>query len=126
MYNKVTLIGYLGKDAQSFPTSKGGQIIKLNLATSKNKKVDDEWVEHTSWHSVVLFGKMAEKYGNLQKGQGVMIEGELSYNKYEKDGETKYSTDIVANLVVLVEKKESKSIKQQKPTEIDLDDEIPF
>jgi single-strand DNA-binding protein len=69
---------------------------------------------------------MAEKYCHLQKGQGVMIEGELSYNKYEKDGETKYSTDIVANLVVLVEKKESKSIKQQKPTEIDLDDEIPF
>ena len=98
--NKVILIGNLGKDPEV-----NGSVTKLTIATSDSykDKQTGENVEKTEWHRVVLFsrlGEIAAQY--LKKGSKVYIEGRLQTSSYAKNGETRYSTDIIAaNLQML-------------------------
>jgi single-strand DNA-binding protein len=100
--NKAILIGNLGGD----PKIRSGQndflVTKFNLATSERWRDRDtgELQERTEWHQVAAFGKLAEiceKY--LSKGKKVCVEGRLQTSKYEKDGITRYSTEIIASNV---------------------------
>lgn len=102
MYQKLILIGNLGKDVELKTTDSGAVIGKFSLATSK--KVKGESV--SSWHNIIVFNKTAElcaKY--IGKGSKVMIEGEISYRTYEKDGEKKYFTEIIGNNVQFLDSK---------------------
>jgi single-strand DNA-binding protein len=103
--NKVILIGNLGKD----PEVNGG-VTKLTIATSDSykDKQTGENVEKTEWHRVVLFsrlGEIAAQY--LKKGSKVYIEGRLQTSSYEKDGEKKYSVDIIAANLQMLDGKSS-------------------
>jgi single-strand DNA-binding protein len=100
--NKVMLIGNLGRDPEIRYSQQGLAVVKLAVATS------DEWTdknsgqkqEKTEWHRVVVFGKQGEnceKY--LSKGSKVYVEGRLQTSSYEKEGQTHYSTDIIASTV---------------------------
>jgi Single-strand binding protein family len=77
--NKVTLKGYLGKDAESFATKQQKTFIVLSLATKSGykDKQKEEWVNHTEWHRIVAFGTPAGYAKDLKKGDYVEIEGEL-------------------------------------------------
>jgi single-strand DNA-binding protein len=88
--NKVILVGRLGRD----PEMRSG-VCKLSVATDYKPR-DGE--PKTEWHRVTCFGKtaeLAEKY--LAKGRQVYIEGRLQTSSYEKDGEKRYSTEIVVH-----------------------------
>lgn len=100
--NKVMLLGYLGEDAE-LHAFEGGAVLKLRLATSERyQDRSGQWQERTEWHSVSVFGKRGEALAKiLHKGHGVFVEGRLHTRSYEKDGEKRYSTGVVANNIVI-------------------------
>ncbi len=97
--NKVILVGNLGNDPEVKYTQGGMAICTLSVATSSSRKdKDGQQVEKTEWHRVKLFGKLGEIAGEyLKKGRQVYIEGRLEYSTSEKDGVTRYFTDIIGD-----------------------------
>ncbi|HDA7950775.1 TPA: single-stranded DNA-binding protein, partial [Staphylococcus aureus] len=100
--NKVLLIGNLGSDPEVRRTQDGKPVVNLSVATSETwkDKASGERKEKTEWHRVVIWNEglcsVAEKY--LQKGSKVYIEGALQTRKWQdKDGQDKYSTEVVLN-----------------------------
>jgi len=83
--NKVTLKGYIGKDAESFATRNQNTFVVLSLATKSGykDKQTNEWVNHTEWHRIVAFGKPADYAKNLKKGDYVQVEGELRSSEFD-------------------------------------------
>lgn len=97
--NLVILIGTLGADPETRYSSNGSAITAIKLATSKEwkDKVTGEKNEHTEWHKVKFFGRLAEIAGKyLKKGSSVYVKGELKTEDYEKDGVKRYFTNIIA------------------------------
>lgn len=95
--NKVILIGNLGADPETKYAQNGTPITNLRLATSETwkDKQTNERREKTEWHRCVAFGRVAEIAGEyLRKGSKVYVEGSIETSTYEKDGETRYSTQI--------------------------------
>lgn len=102
MLNKVTLIGNLGNDPELKATSGGQVVCNLRLATTEKYVKDGQEHERTDWHSVSIWGKRGEALGKiLKKGERIYVEGSLRTSSYEKDGEKRYRTEIVAGNVLL-------------------------
>ncbi|EDQ2877007.1 single-stranded DNA-binding protein SSB2 [Salmonella enterica subsp. enterica] len=97
--NKVILVGNLGQDPEVRYMPNGGAVANLTLATSESwrDKQDGEIREHTEWHRVVVFGKLAEIASEyLRKGAQVYIEGQLRTRKWTgQSGQDKYTTEVV-------------------------------
>jgi len=138
MLNKVTLIGRLGRDVELRQTQSGDSVANLSLATSKKwKNKQGESQEKTEWHRVVMFGKLADIANSyLTKGSLVYIEGEIQTRSWEKDGEKKYSTEIVCagftgNMTMLdgPKKDDDRGVQNQTQntdTDSGIDDNVPF
>ncbi len=99
--NKVIIVGNLGKDPEVRYMPSGGAVANLTIATSESwkDKATGEQKEQTEWHRVVMFGRLGEIAGEyLKKGSQVYLEGKLQTRKWQdKDGQDKYTTEIVAN-----------------------------
>jgi single-strand DNA-binding protein len=99
--NKVILIGNLGQDPETKAMPSGTTVCNLRLATSESwkDKQTGETKEQTEWHTVAMFGRLAEIAGEyLRKGSQVYIEGRLRTRKWQdKNGNDRYTTEIVAN-----------------------------
>lgn len=100
--NKVLLIGRLGNNPEIRYTNTGTAVANFNLATSENwNDKSGQRQERTEWHRVVVWGKLAElceKY--LAKGRQCFVEGRLQTRSWDdKDGNKKYTTEIVASTV---------------------------
>jgi len=80
--NKVTLIGFLGSDAEVH-TKNDRSLTTLSLATKSSYKKDDKYIDHTEWHRCVVFGKLGEFAATLKKGAHIQVEGELRSRKYD-------------------------------------------
>jgi len=129
--NKVILVGRLGKDPEVRHLENGTPVASFSIATSESYKDRNsgERVEKTEWHNVVLWrglAEVAEKY--LHKGDQVYIEGKLQTRSWEKEGVTRYSTDIVGNNMTMLGSKgqgggeqnqsgEQSSTPQQQPAD---------
>lgn len=90
--NKITLKGFLGKDAENFATKQQRTFTVLSLATKSGykDKQTEKWVNHTEWHRIVAFAKPAEYAKTLKKGDYVEIEGELRSTEFDAEvGEAK-------------------------------------
>jgi single-strand DNA-binding protein len=101
--NRVILLGNLGADPELRMTQGGQAILKLRLATTESylDKANTKQ-ERTEWHSVTVWGKRAEALAKfLRKGARILIEGSVRTSTYEKDGEKRYRTEVVAQNVVL-------------------------
>src|SRR5579864_4919117 len=101
--NRVMLLGNLGADPELRVTPGGQAVLKLRLATNENY-LDRNNVrqERTEWHRITIWGRRAEALGKiLQKGDMLFVEGRLQTSSYEKNGEKRYSTEVVAINVVL-------------------------
>ncbi len=103
--NKVLLIGNLGKDPELRYTPDGLAILRFSIATTEyfNDKSGSKQ-ERTTWHNIVVFGKMGQSIANyLNKGKQVFIEGKINNRSYDdKEGNKKYITEIVATNIVLL------------------------
>src|SRR5258708_21767093 len=80
--NKVTLIGFLGSNAE-VRTSNSRSFTTLSLATKSSYKKDDKYISHTEWHRCVVFAKLSEFAKTLTKGAHIQVEGELRSREYE-------------------------------------------
>ncbi len=104
--NKVILIGNLGADPETRAMPSGMTVANLRIATSENWKdrQSGENQERTEWHTVAVFGKLAEIASEyLRKGSQVYVEGRLRTRKWQdKQGNDRYTTEIVANEMLML------------------------
>jgi single-strand DNA-binding protein len=103
--NKVILVGNLGRDPEISYTQAGTAVARFSIATSRQwtDKQSGERREETEWHRIVAFARLAEICGEyLSKGRQVYIEGRLQTSSWEKDGITRYSTDIIAETMQML------------------------
>ena len=100
--NKVILIGNLGADPEVRYMPSGSAVANLRIATSETWKDKNtgERQERTEWHSVAIFGKLAEIAGQyLRKGSKVYVEGKLRTRKWQgQDGQDRYTTEVVVDI----------------------------
>lgn len=144
--NKVILVGNLGRDPEVKRLNSGDPVVNLNVATSESwrDKASGERKEKTEWHRVVIYNenlaKVAEQY--LRKGSKVYLEGQLQTRKYEKDGQERFTTEVVLTRfrgeLVLLDRAEGGERGERPVPAVagngetrnfrrdDLDDEIPF
>lgn len=139
--NVATLIGNVGKDPEIREVG-DGKVANFSLATSESWTKDGEKKERTTWHNIVIWGKLAEvveKY--VTKGSKLYIQGAIETRKYEKDGQDRYVTEIVlrgfdSKMIMLDGKREGGAAAgggtaggdagKRESFAADLDDEIPF
>lgn len=109
--NKVTLIGNLGQDPEVRSTSTGGRVANFSLATSRQwSGQGGDKQEKTEWHKVVAWNNakggtgladVVERF--CKKGDKVYVEGRIEYRSWQdKDGQTRYTTEIIANEIILL------------------------
>ena len=107
--NKVIIIGHLGRDPESRTFDSGDMVANLAVATSESWKDKNtgEKKELTEWHRVNAHGKLAEICSQyLRKGSMVYIEGSLRTRKYQKDGADHYATEIRADQMRMLDKRQ--------------------
>ena len=110
--NKVILVGNLGQDPEVKYTAGGAAVTTLSLATSESWKDKDTGSdqERTEWHRVVLWRRLAEIAGEyLKKGSKVYIEGQLQTRKWEQDGQTRYTTEVIGRDMQFLDSRGSSS-----------------
>ena len=97
--NKVILIGRLGADPEIRYTADGQPVVTFRIATNEVWVKNGERQEHTEWHRIVAFGRLAEICGEyLSKGRQVYIEGRLRTRSFEdREGNRRWVTEIVAS-----------------------------
>jgi len=101
--NRVMLLGNLGADPELRVTPGGQAVLSMRLATNESY-VDKNNVrqERVEWHRISVWGRRAEGLAKfLRKGFKLFVEGRLQTSSYEKNGEKRYSTDIVAINVIV-------------------------
>ena len=132
--NRVTLIGYIGKDPEVKYMPSGDAVVSLSIATSESwkDKQTGEKKEATEWHRVNFFGKTAEVCGQyLKKGSTIYVEGSLHTRKWnDKEGIERYTTEIRGDRMQMLGGK-SEDKPQAKPAgkpaqSNDFDDDIPW
>ena len=101
--NRVTLLGNLGADPELRVIAGGQAVLKMRLATTETYlDKSNTRQERTEWHSVTLWGKRGEALSKiLAKGERILVEGRIETSSYEKDGEKRYRTEIIATNVIL-------------------------
>lgn len=135
--NKVFLLGNLGRDPEIKVTQNAKKFARLILATTKRYRCSDgERSEDTQWHSVTFWGKGAETIERLdiRKGAQLLVEGEVTYRKWDDNGVTKYATDILGNTFQLVggmgannnERRNDNTNRANTNEDISSDDDLPF
>ena len=103
--NKVELNGFMGADPSVFQISKNNKKAVVRMATNESfRNKNGDWEQRTSWHNVVLWGRLAEMADtDLRKGTRIYVTGRLTYRKYTgKDGQERFVTEIVASEVEIV------------------------
>jgi single-strand DNA-binding protein len=124
--NRATVIGYLGQDPQLRYTPQGTPVCTLSVATDESytNKQTGERKEAVEWHRVVVWGKQgsicAEK---LAKGRQIYVEGKLNTRSYDKDGEKRYVTEIVALRVQFLGPKPNGGVAELPAAD---DSDVPF
>lgn len=128
--NKMQLLGNVGKEPEIKFTTGGKAVAKFSVATNDRYKDGEEWKDRTEWHNVIAWERLAEIVRDyVTKGSQIYIEGRSQTRSYEKDGETKYFTEIIAKDLILCggkggdrkdEPSASKSTKEKG------DDDFPF
>lgn len=151
--NKVMLIGNLGRDPEVRRTPGGEAVTSASMATTRSykNKSSGERVEETEWHRLVVYGQLADIFGeHLRKGSRAYVEGRLKTRKWtDKSGQEKYVTEVVVEQLVMLgdasDKGRNSSSSEERPARApspapapraaapktgtgfdDMDDDIPF
>jgi single-strand DNA-binding protein len=133
--NKVILVGNLGADPETRYSSTGTAVTNFRIATSENWTNKEGGKEtRTEWHRIVAFGKLAEICAEyLNKGKQVYVEGRLQSRSWEdKEGNKRWTTEVVANNVVMLGQlgDQSKGTgggpDEEPPEPTQQEDDIPF
>jgi single-strand DNA-binding protein len=124
--NKVTLIGFLGNDAE-VRANNNRSFTTLSLATksSYKDKKSGEYVSHTEWHRCVVFGKLSEFASTLKRGAHIQVEGELRSREYDsKKTDTKLRIwEIKVDSILKLDRAEKATPEEQEQQELTLEEE---
>jgi len=129
--NKCIILGHLGQDPEVRHMPSGGAVTNVSVATSETWKDKNtgQQESRTDWHRIVFFNKLAEIAGQyLKKGSKVYIEGALRTRTWDKDGEKRYTTEIVASEMQMLDSKSEgvSGASNNAQTTPEFDDDIPF
>ena len=127
--NKVLLMGRLARDPETKYTEGGLAITRFTVATDAYKKD-----EPADFHACTAFNKTAETIAqHLKKGDGIYVEGRLQRSSFEKDGETRYRTEVMVQRFEFPPGRASGGSQSETKGSVDLtsiddisDKEIPF
>jgi single-strand DNA-binding protein len=124
--NKVTLIGFIGNDAE-VRANNNRSFTTLSLATksSYKDKKSGEYVSHTEWHRCVVFGKLSEFAGTLKKGAHIQVEGELRSREYDsnKTDAKQRIWEIKVDSILKLDRAEKAAPEEQEHDEISPEEE---
>lgn len=141
--NRVILLGNLGTDPELRYTQQNTPLLSFRLATTESwpdrgrdgKEPKEgrepgapaERVERTEWHTVTVWGARGVALSRiLAKGSSVLVEGSLRTSSYEKDGQKRYKTEVVARDVVLAGRRAPEPRPTDRTMSAPLDDALPF
>lgn len=117
--NKVIIVGNLGADPETRYLPSGEAVTNIRVATTDRwkDKASGEMKEATEWHRISFFGRLAEVAGEyLKKGSQVYVEGSLRTRKWQdKDGQDRYSTEIRADAMQMLGRKEGSGEPREAP-----------
>lgn len=106
--NKVILVGNLGKDPELRSFEGGNVVANFSLATTEvyRDKAGNR-VDHTEWHNIAMWGKLADIAGKLlHKGSKIYLEGKIKSRSWDdKEGNKRYTTEIIADNFTLLDRK---------------------
>ncbi|MEJ5286154.1 MAG: Single-stranded DNA-binding protein [Candidatus Kapaibacterium sp.] len=113
--NKAQLIGNVGKDPELRKTPQGNSVCTLRVATTEfYRGKNGERREITDWHSVVLWDRLAEiAVQKIKKSDKIYVEGKLRTRSFEKDGVTKFVTEIIAQNIIILSRKQPRGEEGQ-------------
>ncbi len=100
--NKAILVGNLGKDPELRQTTSGKSVCEFPLATNESwTDASGQRQERTEWHRIIVWGRQGENASKyLSKGRQVYVEGRIQTREWQdKEGNKRYTTEIVANTV---------------------------
>jgi single-strand DNA-binding protein len=122
--NKLTLIGYLGNDAE-VRTNKNRSLTTFSLATQSSYKKDGKYINHTEWTRCVVFGKLGEYAASLKKGAHIYVEGEKRTREYEskKTGKTESVTELRVSVIRNLDRTAKAAPEEQEIDEVSIDEE---
>jgi single-strand DNA-binding protein len=94
--NRVSLTGFLGKDAEVKTTRNNASFTVLSLATKRSWKDRDtaEWQSQTTWHRIIAWGRLGEYAAGLTKGAHLQVEGEIRTREYVQKADGKKSAEV--------------------------------
>ncbi len=129
--NRITLIGFLGKDAETRFTANGSALTRFSIATNVNWKDKDsgEYKTRTEWHRIVVWGKFGEWAGSLKKGAFIEAEGELQYREFQPEGSNSKvrTAEIHAVSILTLDRAEKTEHEgETAAAELTSDDDLPF
>jgi single-strand DNA-binding protein len=138
-YNKIILVGNLGRDGELRATPQGKQVLSTSLAVEDPSKKDDRGRPGTEWYRIKVWGRQAETLSpHLLKGKSILVEGRLSIQTWtDREGHNRYTPEVSADRIVLLgspggqgsgaPRGESHPVDEldQAPSDINADD-IPF
>lgn len=116
--NRITLIGFTGKDAETRTTRNQAAFTVLSLATktSYKDKKSGEYVSQTEWHHIVAWGRLAEFARSLKKGTHLQVEGELRSREYagkNNDGPNRRVWEVRAQSILKLDRAEQSAGEEQ-------------
>ena len=121
--HKVELIGNLGRDPEHRKLDNGPSVANFSLATSDSwsDKKTGEKVDKVEWHRCVAWRGLADVVGDkLTKGEKVFVSGKLQTREYQSEGQTKYTTEVVVNELIMFgnnnKEGQGEASMQQEPT----------
>lgn len=121
--NELYFAGHVGKDAESFTTKTGKQIVSFNLChTIKGKNGAKD---ATTWIRAKVFGAWCESAIQIKKGDNVFVKGTLQISEYTKDNEKRTMVEVLANSISIMKKFERAKETEYAPPEEDYS-HIPF
>ena len=101
--NQVTLVGRLVRDPELRYSTSGTAILGFDIAVNRSVKKGDNWTDEASFFNCTLFGKQAEAVSKyMEKGKQVAVSGELTQDRWEKDGQKHSRVKIICNSLQLL------------------------
>ena len=124
--NRISLIGFLGKDATAVSTN-NANFTALSLATksSYKDKTTGKYIDHTEWHRCIVWGKLAEYAKTLKKGAHLSVEGELRSRERtdKKTGQKERVWEVRVASILKLDRAEKANPEEQTDDELNPEDE---
>lgn len=102
--NKVQLLGNITEDVEAKFTPSGNAVINFSIATNRSYKQDGEWKEEVAFHNITCWRNAENLAKRIKKGTRIHVEGRLMTRSWQKEGETRYRTEIIADRILLIDR----------------------